>query len=150
MDRFMMMLSMGLPKKDEEVQIMERYMKGEPLAELKAVVSLEELAKAKDDVENVFVHKCILEYMADIVGATRQGENVVMGVSPRGTLAYLRCVKAHAYLDGRDFVTPDDVKALAVPVLSHRIVMGYGNAGESKRMVENLLKIVPVPTEDFK
>lgn len=150
MDRFMMMLSMGLPDKNEEVQIMERYMKGEPLAELKAVVSLEELAQAKADVENVFVHKCILEYMAEIVGATRGEENVVMGVSPRGTLAFLRCVKAHAYLDGRDFVTPDDVKTLAVPVLSHRIVMGYGNAGESKRLVEKILKNVPVPTEEFK
>lgn len=150
MDRFMMMLSMGLPEKDEEVQIMERYMKGEPLAELKAVVTLEELAEAKKSVENVFVHKCILEYMAEIVGATRQGENVVMGVSPRGTLAFLRCVKAHAYLDGRDFVTPDDVKALAEPVLAHRIVMGYGNAGESKRMVEKIIKTVPVPTEDFR
>ncbi len=150
MDRFMMMLSMGLPGKDEEVQIMERYMKGEPLAELKAVATLEELAKAKEDVENVYVHKCILEYMAEIVAATRQGENVVMGVSPRGTLAFLRCVKAHAYLDGRDFVTPDDVKALAEPVLSHRIVMGYGNAAESRRMVEQILKTVPVPTEDFK
>lgn len=150
MDRFMMMLSMGLPGKEEEVQIMERYMKGEPLAELKAVATLEELAQAKEAVENVFVHKCILEYMAEIVAATRAGENVMMGVSPRGTLAFLRCVKAHAYLEGRDFVTPDDVKALAVPVLSHRIVMGYGNAAESRRMVEQILKNVPVPTEDFK
>lgn len=150
MDRFMMMLSMGLPGKEEEVQIMERYMKGEPLAELKAVCTLEELSEAKIAVENVFVHKCILEYMAEIVAATREGENVMMGVSPRGTLAFLRCVKAHAYLDGRDFVTPDDVKALAGPVLSHRIVMGYGNAAESRRMVEQILKTVPVPTEDFK
>lgn len=150
MDRFMMMLSMGLPGKEEEVQIMERYMKGEPLAELKAVATLEELAQAKEAVENVFVHKCILKYMAEIVAATREGENVMMGVSPRGTLAFLRCVKAHAYLEGRDFVTPDDVKALAVPVLSHRIVMGYGNTAESRRMVEQILKTVPVPTEDFK
>lgn len=149
MDRFMMKLSMGFPSKEEERLIMERYTKGEPLADLAAVVSAEELKEAKQKVENVFVHKCVMEYMVDIAAATRQGENVLMGVSPRGSLAFLRCVKAYAYLQGRNFVTPDDVKYLAVPVLAHRIVMGYGRSGESIAFVEQILKSTQVPTEDF-
>ena len=149
MDRFMMKLSMGLPTKEEECKIMERYMKSEPLAALMPVLKIEELNESKDEIEHVFVHKCVMEYMADIVAETRQGENVLMGVSPRGTLALLRCVKTYAYLQGRNFVTPDDVKALAVPVLSHRIVMGYGKYGESKAFVEGILASVTVPTEEF-
>jgi MoxR-like ATPase len=90
-----------------------------------------------------------MEYMVDIVSATRTGENVLMGVSPRGTLAFLRCVKAYAYLQGRTFVTPDDVKALAVPVLAHRIVMGYGRTGESREFVKTIVEYTVVPTEEY-
>ena len=149
MDRFMMKLSMGLPSKEEECQIMEKYMKEEPLNTLEPVLSLAELKDAKDEIENVYVHKCVMEYMVDIVSATRVGENILMGVSPRGTLAFLRCVKAYAYLQGRNFVTPDDVKALAVPVLAHRIVMGYGKANENKTFVEKIIASTTVPTEEF-
>lgn len=149
MDRFMMMLSMGIPSKEEECRILERYMKDEPLAVLQPVVSLEELAQAKAEIKEVFVHSCILEYMAEIVAATRNNENVQMGVSPRGTLALLHCAKAYAYLQGRNFVTPDDVKALAVAVLSHRIVMGYEMTNSSKGFVESILASTTVPTEEF-
>lgn len=149
MDRFMMKLSMGLPTKGEEVRLMERYQKSEPLEEISAVVSTQELQQAKQEIMDIYVHKCVMEYMADIVEATRQGENVLMGVSPRGTLAYLRCVKAYAYLQGRKFVTPDDVKALAAPVMAHRVVMGYGQHGENVKFVEAILGRIQVPTEDF-
>lgn len=149
MDRFMMKLSMGLPSKEEECRILERYMKEEPLAVLQPVVTLEELAQAKAEIETVFVHECILEYIVELVSATRIGENVLMGVSPRGTLALLHCAKAYAYLQGRNFVTPDDIKALAVPVLSHRIVMGYEKVNSSKAFVERILASTIVPTEEF-
>lgn len=149
MDRFMMKLSMGLPTKEEECQIMELYMKEEPLEKIDAVLTIEELEKAKEEIKNVFIHKCVMEYMVEIVSATREGENVLMGVSPRGTLAFLRCVKAYAYLQGRNFVTPDDVKHLAVPVLSHRIIMGNGKRNAGKDFLTNILATIKVPTEDF-
>lgn len=149
MDRFVMQLSMGLPTKEEELQIMAKYMKDEPLKELQPVLTLDELQAAKKAVEEVFVHKCVMEYMVELVSATRVGENITMGVSPRGTLAFLRCVKAYAYLQGRAYVIPDDVKALAVPVLAHRVIMGYGRTGESKAFIEKLVGGIPVPTEDF-
>lgn len=152
MDRFMMKLSMGLPTREEELGILERYMEKEPLTELGSVLTLEELEQAKMEVTKIFVHPCVREYMVDIVAGTRKGDSIVMGVSPRGSLAFLRCVKAYAYINGRAFVTPDDVKAVAVPVLAHRIVLsyGYGKGNDTKTLVEQILNHTPVPTEDFK
>ena len=151
MDRFIMELSMGLPDKEEELLILERYMEKDPLAELCSVLNLEELVRAKQEANHIFVHPCVREYMVELVAATRKGDNIVMGVSPRGSLALLRCVKAYAYLNGRTYATPDDVKSVAVPVLAHRIVMGYGyhKSGETRALVKHLLATIPVPTENF-
>jgi MoxR-like ATPase len=148
----MMKLSMGLPEKEEELAILERYMEKEPLLELDSVLTTEELKSAREEANKVFVHKCVLTYMVEIVEATRANDQAVMGVSPRGSLALLRCAKAYAYLDGRNYCTPDDIKALAVPVLSHRIVLGYGAGGSenAKKLVQKILDSTPVPTEDFK
>ena len=151
MDRFMMLLSMGLPDRTEELAILERYMDEEPLTRLESVLSLEELAAAREEASRTFVHKCLQDYMVDIVEATREGEQVVMGVSPRGSLALLRCAKAYAWLDGRDYVIPDDVRALAVPVLAHRIVLGFNSGGteNTRKWMAQILSDIPVPTEEF-
>ncbi len=152
MDRFMMRLSMGLPPREQELTILEKYMEGEPLAGIQSVLTLEELAKAKEAASRVFVHKCIQEYMVDLVEATRNEEQVLLGVSPRGSLALLRCAKTYAYLEGRGYVVPDDVKTLAIPVLAHRIVPGYGagSAGSAEKLIERIVSVTPIPTEDFK
>ncbi len=151
MDRFMMKLSMGLPGKEEELAILQRYLTKEPLDELQSVLTLEELQQARQEANQIFVHKCVMEYMVSIVDATRQDSTVVMGVSPRGNLALLRCAKAYAYLEGRDFVTPDDIRVLAIPVLAHRLVLGYGSGGSDTAgdLIRKLLEATPVPTEDF-
>ena len=149
MDRFMMKLSMGLPSKEEEVQIMQTYMHEEPLQTLEPVISSEDFTKALKEINEIFVHPCVMYYIADIVAATRTGESVLMGVSPRGTLSFLRALKAYAYLQGRAFVTPDDVKALAIPVLAHRIIMGYGKSNANISFLENILHNTTAPTEDF-
>lgn len=152
MDRFIMRLFMGLPEKEQELAILEKYMDREPLEELTSVLTLEDLAAAKAEAGKVYVHPCVREYIVDIVSATRKGEQIILGVSPRGSLALLRCAKARAYLEGRDYVIPDDIKALAVPVLAHRIVLGYGtgSAGSTGKRIEEILASVPVPTEDFR
>lgn len=152
MDRFMMKLSMGLPAKEEELDILDRYMRKDPLTELDRVLTLEELAAAKVEANQVYVHRSVQEYMVDIVAATREGDNVIMGVSPRGSLALLRCVKVSAWLDGRNYVIPDDVRAMAVPVLAHRIVLnyGYGKGDDTRTLVENIVRNTAVPTEDFR
>lgn len=151
MDRFMMKLSMGMPSREEELAILERYMEKEPLEELQSVLTLEQFGQAREEANHTFVHKSVQEYMVDLVSATRTGDSVVMGVSPRGSLAFLRCVKAYAYLQGRSYCIPDDVRAVAVPVLAHRIVMsfGYGKSRESHIFVEDIIRDTKVPTEDF-
>lgn len=151
LDRFMMKLSMGLPTKEEELSILARYMEKEPLAELTGILTLQELQQARQEVVKVFVHQAIQEYMIDIVTATRDKEAVTMGVSPRGTLALLRCAKAYAWLQGRQFVIPDDVKAVAVPVLAHRVMMDSGrdSGRESTALIRSILQNTQVPTEDF-
>lgn len=150
LDRFMMKLSVGFPEREQELDILDRYMEKDPLEELTSVVSLAQLHEAKQAVVKIFVHRCVQEYMVDIVSATRTGNQIVMGVSPRGSLNLLRASKAYAWLSGREFVTPDDVKAVAVPVLAHRIILGFGSGSDSTRdIVENILTAIPVPTEDF-
>lgn len=151
MDRFMMRLSMGLPRREEELDILDRYMEKEPLSELEHVMDRAELLQAREEANRVFVHKCVQEYMVDIILATRTGDGVIMGVSPRGSLALLRSVKAYAWLSGRSYVIPDDVRALAAPVLAHRILLkhGYGRSGENQALIEKIIADIPVPTEDF-
>lgn len=152
MDRFMMKLSMGLPTKEEELAILARYMEKDALTQISGVVTLEELQQAKQAAAKVFVHQSVQEYMVDIVAATRDADGVTMGVSPRGSLALLRCAKSYAWLQGRQYVIPDDVKAIAVPVLAHRIIMGFGQSDdkESASLVQKIVQHTKTPTEDFK
>ena len=150
LDRFLMKLSMHLPSREEELRILDLYMEEDPLHTLTPVVSPEELLAARTETAKIFVHPCIREYMVQIVEATRSADGVLSGVSPRGTLGLLRCVKAYAYLQGRTYVIPDDVRTLAVPVLAHRLVCGFGSDTESaESRMEAILSGVPVPTERF-
>ena len=151
LDRFFMMLSMGLPDRAEEIAIMERFLRDDPLAELGPVCSGETLLELQILRKTVYVHPVILGYMADLIQATRKEGNAVSGVSPRGSLALLNAVRAWAMLQGRGYVTPEDVKRLAVPVLAHRIVMEYGSLDRrgGEQLLNKLLDRIPVPTERF-
>ena len=148
MDRFMMKLSMGALGRAQELEVLARYMETDPLDTLSSVVTLEDLQLAREEATKVYVHKCIQEYIVDLVAETRVGTSVVMGVSPRGSLALLKCAKAYAALSGREYVVPDDVKAVAPYVLSHRIILGYGD-NETDKFVDKILRNTDVPTEDY-
>lgn len=148
LDRFMMKLSMGMMERDQEISVLSRYMEKDPLDILESVVTPEELKNAKEEANKVYVHACIQEYIVDLVTATRNDSGVLMGVSPRGSLALMKCAKAYAYLDGRTYCVPDDVKAVAEYVLVHRIILGYGN-NETNKFVGRIIQSTAVPTEDF-
>ena len=148
LDRFMMKLSMGALEREQELAVLERYMEADPLDALESVATLEELNAVKEEATKVYVHKCIQEYIVDIVSKTREGSTVVMGVSPRGSLALMKCAKAYACLSGRTYCVPDDVKSVATFVLSHRIVLGYGDSS-TDNFVQKILRNTDVPTEDF-
>ncbi len=148
MDRFMMKLSMGALGRAQELEVLARYMEADPLDTLSSVVTLEDLQEARVEAAKVYVHKCIQEYIVDLVAETRVGSSVVMGVSPRGSLALMKCAKAYAALSGREYCVPDDVKAVAPFVLSHRIILGYGD-NETDKFVDKILRNTDVPTEDY-
>ena len=151
LDRFMMKLSVGLPTKEEEAAILSRFEKEDPFDSLTAVMELSEVQKLQEKVKEVFVHKEIENYMVEITAATRKKDKVLMGASPRAALALLRASKAFAALKGREYVIPDDVKVLAVPVLSHRLKLSYGvgQSEEGESVIQEILQSVPAPTENF-
>ena len=151
LDRFLMMLSMGLPDRTEEITILERFMREDPLAELGPVCSREELLQLQELRKTVYVHPVLLGYLADLIQATRKQKNTVAGVSPRGSLALLNAVRAWAMLQGRSYATPEDVKHLAIPVLSHRITLEHGSLDRrsGEQLLRKILSELPVPTECF-
>jgi len=123
LDRFLMKISIGYPTKTEESSILYRFQKSNPLHDLKPVASLEELTELQAHVRNVRVDESLAAYIVDLVTATRKHDMVSLGCSPRASLSLFRAAQAAAVYDGRDFVIPEDIRDLAVPVLSHRLVL---------------------------
>lgn len=153
MDRFFMKLSMGYPSLDEELMILERTEHVNPVTFIdKPVLSLEDIAELQKEVREVKVVPQIKKYIAEIVRNTRDSEVVQLGVSPRGTIALFKASKAAAFINGRDYVTPDDVKFVADSVLAHRIILsvkGKSKYENSSGFVSRILKIVPVPQSGY-
>lgn len=149
LDRFMMKLSVGFPNHDEEMAILSKYMMSDPLETLQTVVTAEELAQVRSEANGVHVSAGIMDYIVRITQATRDSNDVLMGVSPRGTLALMHASKAYACLRGSDYVIPDDVKKVAIPVLAHRVILGYGKNTDCENFIRDVLKNTIVPTEDF-
>ncbi|QDA30457.1 MoxR family ATPase [Thermococcus indicus] len=150
LDRFLVRLRVGYPSKAEEIEILRRRMarkKEEP--DVRTVLSAEEVVKMQRTVEEVYVSDAILEYITDIVTATREDKREIeIGASPRGSLALLKLSRAYAALNGRDYVIPDDVKAVAVPALSHRLILKrelWYTKVSQESIMEKLLERVPVP-----
>ena len=148
LDRFIMKLSVGLPDKEQEIDILNKYMESDPLDTLESVTTTDELKNAKKASVAVNVKECITEYITDISLASRNHPEISLGISTRGSLALMRCAKAYAYLSGRDYVVPDDVKEVAVPVLAHRIKLGIG-VGHPEKVISGMLAGIKVPTEEF-
>ena len=151
LDRFLMKLSMGPLSKEEELKVLRRYQSDTPLEELQPVCTKEELETERKKMLSVYVHDSLLSYMAELTAATRSTPRVLSGVSPRGTIALLHAAMAFACIDGRTYVVPEDIKAVAVPVLAHRLTMErtYGASSQGERIIEQILNETAVPTEDF-
>ena len=151
LDRFLMKLSLGYPKGEEAIALMQRFMAAQPLAELSPVADGAEVLAAAEACKAVRVDVDVMKYMAALVEAARDPDKVRLGPSPRALLALMRACQAWAAIHGRDFVTPDDVKALALPVLAHRIVLrGVNYQTSPESFVQELLSKVEAPTEAVK
>ena len=148
MDRFLMRLSLGMPTREEELQILERFERADPLDSLEPVSTVEELRKDQEEYKKVYVHPELKGYLTDICERTRNMGEILGGVSPRGTIALYQAVRAWAYIQGREYVVPEDIKKLAVPVLSHRLILGGGFLKEEE-LIRRILKETDVPTEEW-
>ncbi len=151
LDRFLMRISMEAPTRAQEVAILQRFKNDEPLEVLGPVCTGEEVLELRKKAREIYTAPALMDYIADISQTSRDFHGIELGISPRGTLALLRASQAYALVQGRNFVTPEDVKAVAVPVLAHRIVVS-GSTGSSnlqKQAVSQLLNSVTVPTEEW-
>lgn len=144
MDRFTLSLTLGYPTEAEELQMLERLSNGMEPSELKPCISLEEVLELRRLVGKVKVDKSLQQYIVNLVRATREHSEITLGVSPRGAVALHRATQAYAFLEGRDFAIPDDVKALAPFVLSHRLIAAGGRRA-STIISEWLLPSIPIP-----
>lgn len=151
LDRFFMKLSMGLPDKNEEIGVMKRFLADQPYEKLEPVCSGKDVLQAREEAKQVYVHPVLLQYMADLVHATRDDKEILSGVSPRGTLALVHAAQAYAWIQGRDYLVPEDIKTVAVPVMAHRLVLtrGYGSALTGEKKIKEILEQVTVPTEEW-
>jgi MoxR-like ATPase len=149
LDRFIMRIAVGYPEREEEREVLRRRReRRQETVELPKIVSRLELLDLQHALEDVHVDQTIEGYIVDLVRATRADSRVALGASPRGSLALLKLARAEAALQRRDFVTPDDVKAMAVPVLGHRVVLRpelWVARVSSNQIVEEILHRVPTP-----
>ena len=149
LDRFLIRLSLGYPTGDEAVTLMQRFIRNQPLASVTPVATGDMITEAAQLVMQCSVHEDVMRYMAAICEAARNPEKVRLGPSPRALLALMRACQALAAIRGRDYVIPDDVKELAVPVLAHRVILrGVSYKLSSEGFIAEVLASVPAPTED--
>ncbi len=149
LDRFLLRVNLGYQKKRDEMTMLERQQIQHPIEQLGEVISAEDLTELQQMIrQTVYVDELIREYIVSIVEETRTHPDVYLGASPRGSLALFRASQARAALYGRDYVLPDDVKALVIPTLGHRLIVNPGariKHTETSTIIQEILESVPVP-----
>ncbi len=149
LDRFLMRLEIGYPTLDQEKRILADKKLADPLDEIGAVMTKEDVCALQQRVRKVAMEESLVDYLLAIIRRTREAEGLDVGASPRASLFLYRAAQAHALLQGREYCTPDDIKRLAAPVLAHRLVSrrqaGSWRFGECRRLVEDILESIPVP-----
>lgn len=148
-DRFMMKLSMGELDEKAKLRVMETFLDGSMMQELQPVCTSEQILAMRKMIKTVTVNQCVREYIVEIISKTGKNQSIMAGVSTRAMLALVRVLQAFAAMQGRTYVTPDDVKALAPCVLAHRLLT-YGNAKDNVEKLQEIISMVEVPVEDWK
>ncbi|ACZ41992.1 ATPase associated with various cellular activities AAA_3 [Thermobaculum terrenum ATCC BAA-798] len=148
LDRFLIRMAIGYPDKSDEISVLESQHIRHPLEEIGQVVSPADILEAQEAVKSVYVDRLISEYIVNITSATREHPDVYLGASPRGSLGIYRVAQARAAISGRDYVIPDDVKSVVLPVLSHRIILNPSarmREVTTESVISNVLESVTVP-----
>ncbi|PKR76998.1 magnesium chelatase [Halalkalibacillus sediminis] len=149
MDRFFMKLDLGYPSFDDEQRMMRSYKTERPLEKLTSIFTKDELKSLQEEVKQIEISEVVQTYLLHIVHATRNHQYVDVGISPRGTLAFMRAAQGNAAIEGRNFVTPEDLKKVAPYVLSHRLVLSLDGSTimNQTEVLEEILEEVEVPAE---
>ena len=148
LDRFLLRVRMGYPSAPDEIEILERQQLQHPIERLEPVIQVDELLQAMEAIKQVFVSTPVKNYIVDLINRTRQNQDVYLGASPRGSLGLFRGGQALAAMQGRAFVLPDDIQAMAVPVLAHRVIVGPAarlRDLSAERIVQEIVSTAPVP-----
>jgi len=148
LDRFLLRINIGYPTPSEEIAIVERQQYVHPIEQIDHVVDAADVLMLQETVKKIYVEDLIKQYIVSLVDATRRHPSIFLGSSPRGSLALFRTAQARALLHGRDFVLPDDVKALAVSALAHRSLLsstGQSQGRDGRAPIAEILETVPVP-----
>ncbi|MBQ8040942.1 MAG: MoxR family ATPase [Lachnospiraceae bacterium] len=147
LDRFMMKLNVGYPPAEEEMQIVKNMLAESTTGKMNFVISCEELEQLIEQTQKVLIKENLIAYATECVRSTREHDKVMLGASPRALLAWVKAAKAYAFVEGRNFVTPDDLKKLAPVVLAHRLVMIQSTRenDESLEAISEILRKVKVP-----
>lgn len=149
LDRFLLRITVGYPSREHELRLLSSHRVGEPVDELKPVIELDRIRELQAQVRNVTFDESLVNYLLDIIHATRDSDAVQVGVSTRGALAYYRAAQALAMVEDREHVIPDDIKRLAIPVLAHRIIprgmLPGADRSASEDVVRQLLGSIAVP-----
>ncbi|MBI2829692.1 MAG: MoxR family ATPase [Chloroflexi bacterium] len=148
LDRFLLRISLGYPSPSEEITIMDRQQFAHPIEQLAPVADVPDILRLQDAVRQIFLDETVKQYIVSIVEATRHHESIYLGASPRGSLALFHTAQARALLHGRDYVLPDDVKALAEPVLAHRLILlptTHSQDRGGRTTTAGILDSIPVP-----
>jgi MoxR-like ATPase len=148
LDRFLLRINIGYPTPTDEVDIMNRQQYAHPIDSLKPVASSNDLQILQAAVREIYIDDLVKQYIAALVGTTRNHPSIFLGVSPRGSLSLYRTAQARALIQNRDHVLPDDIKALAEPVLAHRLIPRLTDSSHDKSgraIIAKLLETVPVP-----
>ncbi|MFN9591908.1 MAG: AAA family ATPase, partial [Pirellulaceae bacterium] len=151
LDRFLMKFQLGYPTMDEELKMLQMLEKQHPVDSLEAVVTAVELKGCQEAIKGVYVDPKVRAYLMQIVQETRQHEDLLLGASPRASIALFRCGQAMAALRGRDFVLPDDIKKIVAPVLAHRLVLKPESRLRrltSDQVVDSIVAEIAVPSID--
>ena len=148
LDRFLMRISLGYPDADQEIHILDAQQYHHPIEDLEQVIDVEELLWAQQQIRDMYIDPLIKEYIVNLVNATRQHPDIYLGASPRGSLALYRTCQARSVIQGRDYVIPDDVKALAEVTLAHRLIVSPSariKDVDPRSVVAEILDTLPVP-----
>ncbi len=150
LDRFLLRIGIGYPSREDEIRMLKEQQLRHPIDAVEPVMDAAEVVAIQEEVRTVRIEDSLRDYLLSVIAATRSNRRIRVGVSPRGSGALQRAAQAHAYLEGRDYLLPDDLKQLAPHVLAHRLVLagalpGGGGFEERERILADILDAVPVP-----